>query len=114
MADLTLTQLAAQMPADSLTIIGGAATLDLNALMDESALAGTDEKTGEFIVKLLRAAAAAQAAYNAANPNAQLNGYPSGNFGIPTEEGGEIFATVTHTVTAQVPLLLDEITGNPL
>ena len=114
MADLTLAQLQAALPEDALTIASGAATLDLNLLTGETTLAGTDEKVGECIIKLLRGVSAAQVTYNTANPNAQLNSYPAGNYGIPIEDEGEISATYTQTVTALVPLVLDEITGNPL
>jgi hypothetical protein len=115
MADLTLTQLAAKLPANSFTETADDVTISLKTLMGEASVQLADTKVAEFLSKTLAGAANAQVDYNTANPNAQLNSYPQPNFGVPTDDGnGNFIATRTHTLTAGVPTDLDEITGNPL
>lgn len=114
MADLTFQQVLDQLPAGSLTVDADDVLISLGTLMDEATLALSTAKVSEFASKFLDACSKAQVAYNTANPNAQLNGYPAPNFGVPTEIGGNLLAARTHTVTVLAPVELDEITGNPL
>lgn len=116
MADLTFTNLAAQLPANALVEDAGNndVTISLKTLMGETAVALTDEKVSEAISKLLSGASAAQTAYNATDPapTTPLNGFPSPTRGNPvTQTDGSIVSVKTHTIRVSVPLQESEITG---
>jgi hypothetical protein len=115
MADISLQQLAAQLPAGSIVQDGTDVVISLKAVTGENALALADEKTAESFAKLLMGAAKAQTTYNTANPNAQLSTFSSASFGIPTlESNGMYYADASFNVTVSVPLTVNEIVGNSL
>jgi hypothetical protein len=115
MADLTLSQLDAQLPADAMVAAGGDVMISLKALMGEDAVALNDAKVSEFVSKLLDACSKAQALYNSANANgdADLNSFPSPIAGIPVQDAvsGFWYSSFTHTVSVNVPLSRNETTG---
>ncbi|NER80900.1 MAG: hypothetical protein F6K42_15290 [Leptolyngbya sp. SIO1D8] len=111
MADLSITDLAAQLPANSFTESADDVTLSMKTLMGETSVQLADEKVAEFVSKLLAGAAGAQVAYNDANPTT-LSSYPNPTFGTPIADGqGGFVATRNHTVSVRVPLNSDEITA---
>jgi hypothetical protein len=111
MADLTLANVLAKLPAGSFTEDVDDVIISLKTLMDETAVQLADEKVAEFLTKLLGACSSAAVDYNAANET-NLTGYPNPTFGTPTVDGsGNIFARRTHTVSVQVPVDVDETVG---
>lgn len=89
MADLTLTQLQAKLPAGALTLdaANNDVKLSLKALMNEATVALTDTKVGEAISKLLDGAASAQSDYNADAANLKdLRSYPAPAVGTPIKD----------------------------
>ncbi len=111
MADLTIQNVIDKLPAGSATETADDVTISLKTLMGETSVQFADEKTAEFLTKLLGAAASAQVDYNAANETS-LTGYPNPTFGTPTDDGnGNIFSRRTHTVSVQVPVDVDETVG---
>ncbi len=111
MADLTIQQVIDKLPAGSATETADDVTISLKTLMGEASVQLADEKTAEFLTKLLGACASAQVDYNAANET-NLTGYPNPTFGTPTaDNSGGIFSRRTHTVTVNVPVDVDETVG---
>lgn len=112
MADLSLQQLADQLPAGSLTETADDVTISLKAVTGEASIQLADTKVGECLSKVVGGAALAEDAYNTANPNAQLNSYPNPTFGAATSDGSGGFAvTRNHNIAVRVPLDTDEITA---
>lgn len=112
MADLTLQQVADQLPAGSFTETADDVTVSLKALTGNAAVQLADEATAEAVSKLLQGCASAQTAYNAGNPPANLTSYPNPTFGAPVSDGsGGFNATRTHSVSVRAPLNLDDITA---
>jgi hypothetical protein len=111
MADLTLQNVLAKLPASSMTETADDVTISLKTLMGETAVQLDDEKVAEFLTKLLGACSQAQVDYNAANET-NLTGYPNPTFGTPTTDAsGNVFARRTHTIAVSVPVDVDETVG---
>ncbi len=114
MADLSFTQLAAALPANSLTETADDVTISLKTVMGEASVQLADTKVAEGLSKLLSAASTAQVTYNTAN-DPDLNSYPAPSFGTPVSDGsGGFQATITHTLNVQAPLDTNEITGQTI
>lgn len=115
MADLTLAQLDAQLPAAAMTEASGDVTISLKALTGETAVALADMKVSEVVSRLLDGCAKAQELYNSSNGanDADLNSFPAPIAGVPVQDPttGEWYSAFTHTVSVSVPLSRTETTG---
>lgn len=105
MPDLTFTQVAAQLPANSITLSGSDVVISTRLIMGETTVALADQKIGEFISKLLDACSKAQDAHNASN-NPKFRSYNAPSSGTPTRNPttGEFSSTFTYTVSVNIPL----------
>ncbi len=66
----------------------------------------------EFVSKLLSFCRAAQTQANTtAVAGSRLNAFQAPQFGVPYLENGQYFAQITHTMQAQAPVSLDDMTG---
>ena len=107
--DLTWAELAAELPAGSITFAGSDIQISVSALTGGDTFTGlTDSGVVELLYKLRFAAGRAQVTVNAAlDPvnDTPLAAFPTFSFGIPTDEGG-----VAVNQTTSVILQLDAAT----
>ena len=109
MADLTLTELGAKLPANTLTETADDVTISLKTLTGEAAVQLDDEVLAEVVTKLLSGAASAQVDHNAVDGAEPIASYPQPNFGNPVAQGdGSFTARRTHTIAVAIPLDVDE------
>ena len=109
MADLTLTELAAQLPTGTLAETADDVTISLKTLTGEAAEQLADEVLAEVVTKLLTGAASAQVDHNAVEGAEPIASYPQPNFGNPVAQGdGSFTARRTHTIAVAIPLDVDE------
>ena len=105
MSDLTFANLSAKLPANSVTASGGDITISVRAVMGEASVVIGDQKIGEFISKILEAAAAAQTDHNAIN-NPKYRSYnpPVASTPFRDQTTGQFRATFTYTTAVDIPL----------
>ena len=113
MADLTLAQVAAKLPAGALVADApnNDVKLSLKALMNEASVTLTDPKVGEFLAKLIDGATLAQIDYNADEGNTlKIRSYPTPTLGTPLrdETSGVFFVNFTYNVQVAAPLDRDQ------
>ena len=109
MADLTLTELADKLPANTFTQTADDVTVSLKTLTGEAAVQLEDEVLAEVVTKLLSGAASAQVDHNAVDGAEPIASYPQPNFGNPVAQGdGSFTARRTHTIAVAIPLDVDE------
>lgn len=114
MADLTLTLLAAKLPANAFTETADDVTISVKTITGDANVQLTSESVAEFLSKMLTAAADAEDDYNTANQGNQINSYASPNLGVPVSDGaGGFTSNRTHTLTVVAPLDLSGITARP-
>ncbi|MEO0537678.1 MAG: hypothetical protein AAF215_27925 [Cyanobacteria bacterium P01_A01_bin.123] len=109
-ADISFAELQANLPNNTLIYGDNDVKISIKAMIG-SDVNGLDRKVAQALSTLLLAAAKAQAFYNARN-TPELSSYHPPTYGIPTTDGsGGLTALRVQTLTVQVPLNSDEITG---
>ncbi|WNZ24845.1 hypothetical protein HJG54_19660 [Leptolyngbya sp. NK1-12] len=105
MPDLTFNNVAAKLPANSLTASGGDILISVKAVMGEANVSLSDQKLGEFIAKFLEACSKAQTDHNAIN-NPKFRSYNPPAAGAPfyDTDTGSYHSTFTYTVSVDIPL----------
>ncbi len=113
MAEFTLSDLSAEVPAGTLTETADDVTISLKALTGETAVQLADEVIGESIHKLLMACQRTQSTFNqTADP--VMSSFPTAAAGAPRPDGnGGYRATFNHSVGIFVPLDLDGASASP-
>lgn len=112
MADLTFQALQTKLPANSLSSASGDLMISVKAVMGEATVSLTDQKLGEFVSKLLDAAAAAQNDWNAIN-NPKFRSYNSPSASTPyiPANSSTYVATFTYTTIVDIPLNRDVVSA---
>lgn len=112
MPDLTFQALQTKLPANSISAASGDLLISVKAVMGEAAVALTEQKLGEFISKLLDAAAAAQNDWNAINnPKFRSYNQPSASVPYIPPNTTTYVATFTYTTTVDIPLNRDVVSA---
>lgn len=108
--DLTFQQLAAALPANSVTVSAGKVMIDVSAITGDNLTALTDEGVVEFLYKLRSACTDAQTTANAALAagDTPLAAFPNFAYGVPTAQGE---VPVTSLINVVIPLSLGTVKG---
>ncbi|MGB3492807.1 MAG: hypothetical protein WBA57_08765 [Elainellaceae cyanobacterium] len=114
MAQFTLGQLDAQLPAGTLTETADDVTISLKTLTGETSVQLPDEVIGEAIHKLLMSCQRTQADFNqTADP--VMTSFPSVTAGSPRSDGaGGYKSTFQHSISIFVPVNVDAATASPV
>lgn len=110
MPDLTFSNVAAKLPANSITASGGDVMISVRTVMGEANAALSDQKLGEFLAKFLEACSKAQTDYNAIN-NPKFRSYNPPAAGAPfyDTDTQNYHSTFTYTVSVDIPLNQNEV-----